>query len=120
VQIPFECFKGHIGGDDFFAGIRLKERDFYSALDNIKHIVTTFSQEVLSLYDNTDRERGYIIAKDRSGKESSFDLLSVSAVIVHVGKQSKNRSVDFIHKHFASQKKAAKLASDHINISSLL
>lgn len=119
-EFPSECFKGHIGGDDFFAGIKMKEQSFESGLEYIKLILNKFRDEVRNTYDENDCKRGYIIAKDRDGSECSFELLSASAVAVAVHSQSKHRAIDLLHKHFASQKKVAKACVEHINVSSLL
>lgn len=119
-ELPSECFKGHIGGDDFFAGLRLEERSFEEALEHIRYLLEKFSDEVRLMYDISDRERGYIMAKDREGNERSFELLSVSAVAVQMHTNSSHRAIDLIHRHFASQKKAAKSAPDYLNISSLI
>lgn len=119
-ELPAEYFQGHIGGDDFFIGLRLDEKDFEKELKHIHHILNKFSDEVQHMYDYKDRERGYIISNNREGKKSSFKLLSASAVIVHLNIKSKYRAIDLVHRHFASQKKTAKLSHDNINISSLL
>ena len=119
-DLPSECFKGHVGGDDFFAGLDLEERSFEEALKQIRHTLEKFVIEVRNMYDTHDRERGCIVSKDREGKERCFELLSASAVVVQAHKKSKYRTVNHVHKHFASQKKVAKLSPDYLNISTLL
>ena len=119
-EFPTECFKGHIGGDDFFTGLKLEERSFEEALADVTKVQKHFSEKVRMLYELGDLERGYIVAKDREGKERSFELLSVSAVAVQLHAKSRHRAIDLIHKHFASEKKTAKTAPDYLNISSLL
>jgi diguanylate cyclase (GGDEF)-like protein len=119
-EFPPECFKGHIGGDDFFTGLKLEERSFEQALADVRKVQKCFSEEVRALYEHSDLERGYIVAKDREGKERSFELLSVSAVAVQLHTRSRHRAIDLIHKHFASEKKTAKMAPEYLNISSLL
>lgn len=119
-EFPSECFKGHIGGDDFFTGIRLKNREFEDALVYIRHVMKKFREEVSHLYNKSDRERGYIIAKDRNGEERSFELLGVSAVVVKVHVKSRNRAIDLINQHFASQKKVAKGSQENMSLSTLL
>ncbi len=119
-EFPSECFKGHIGGDDFFAGIKTKEEGFEGALAYVSRVLNRFSDEVRHLYDRSDCERGYIIAKDREGIERSFELLSASAVVVKIHNKSRHRAIDLVNKYFASQKKAAKLSENNINMSTLL
>jgi len=119
-SLPKSFFKGHIGGDDFFAGVFVDDENIEDIVEKITLVVNKFKQDVLQMYDEKDREAGYIIAKDRDGNVKRFDLLSVSAAIVCVYDKSQNRSIDFINKHFASQKKIAKADIDNINISSIL
>ncbi len=119
-ELPKEFFSGHIGGDDFFTGIML---DRYSCEDiymYVKKVMDRFSDEVYSMYSKSDRERGFIMAKDRKDQEQRFELLSVSAVILQLNENSKYRSADIIHQCFATQKKSAKASLEHVNFSTLL
>ncbi len=70
-------FIGHIGGDDF---IVITEPD--SAILIAQAIIDRFDSEILSLYTPDDREKGYIVAKDRSGEEKQFGFIGISAAIV--------------------------------------
>ncbi len=119
-ELPYSSFKGHIGGDDFFSGLQLEDISFEEALRYIEDVLQKFSDNVRSMYTPDDRERGYIIAKDRENRERSFDLLGASAVVVGVHHKSNNRSVDIVHQCFASQKKVAKLAENCMNITTVL
>ena len=66
-------FIGHIGGDDFVVVTIPK------TVDNIcKRIIADFEKTAPSFYNEADRKKGYIIAKDRKGKEQKIPLLSVS------------------------------------------
>jgi hypothetical protein len=98
----------------------MRVQSFESALDHIKLILNKFRDDVRNTYDENDCKHGYIIAKDRNGKECSFELLSASAVVVAVQRKSRHRAIDLVHKHFASQKKVAKTCVEHINVSTLL
>jgi len=70
-------FIGHIGGDDF---VIVTTPD---AVDNLcKIIIDDFEKTVPSFYNETDRQKGYIIAKDRKGKEQKILLLSISIGVV--------------------------------------
>jgi diguanylate cyclase (GGDEF)-like protein len=67
------CFVGHIGGDDF-AIVCPPE----SARPVADAIVRTFDQQMPNLYDEEDRERGYIEVADRSGVISRHPFLTIS------------------------------------------
>lgn len=70
-------FIGHIGGDDFVI-VTIPAR-----ADNIcKGIIADFEKESPSFYNETDRKKGYIYAKDRKGIEQKIPLLSVSIGVV--------------------------------------
>jgi diguanylate cyclase (GGDEF)-like protein len=72
-----EDFIGHIGGDDF---VIITTPDI---VDNIcKAIIADFENASPNFYDKTDRKKGYIIARDRKGKEQKIPLLSVSIGVV--------------------------------------
>jgi hypothetical protein len=52
-------------------------------VDNIcKQIIDDFEKAVPYFYNETDRKKGFIIAKDRSGKEQKIPLLSISIGVV--------------------------------------
>jgi diguanylate cyclase (GGDEF)-like protein len=70
-------FIGHIGGDDFVIVTTP------NMVDNIcKQIIDDFEKAVPYFYNETDRKKGFIIAKDRSGKEQKIPLLSISIGVV--------------------------------------
>lgn len=70
-------FIGHIGGDDFVF-ISTPER-----IDDIcKRIIEDFEIAAPTFYNKEDRKNGYIIGKDRQGKELKVPLLSVSIGVV--------------------------------------
>jgi hypothetical protein len=47
-----------------------------------EQIIKEFDAKVPSFYSPEDRKRGYIVAKDRQGKEQKFGLLAISIGIV--------------------------------------
>ncbi len=70
-------FIGHIGGDDF---VLVTTPD---AVEKIcKKIIADFEKTAPSFYNENDRKNGYIMAKDRAGKEQKIPLLSISIGIV--------------------------------------
>ncbi len=70
-------FGGHVGGDDF---VILTEPNLAETV--AAEITRRFDEAVPSLYDDEDRERGWIEYEDRSGTKLRTGLLSVSIGIV--------------------------------------
>lgn len=71
------AFIGHIGGDDMVFII-----DNAVADKTCEHIIKEFDAKVPSFYSPEDHKRGYIISKDRQGKEQKFGLLAISIGVV--------------------------------------
>lgn len=70
-------FIGHIGGDDFVIITTP------NIVDNVcKKIIADFDSTAPSFYNEVDRKMGYIIGKDRLGKEQKIPLLSISIGVV--------------------------------------
>ncbi len=70
-------FIGHIGGDD------LVVITTPNVVDKIcEAIIADFEKASPSFYNETDRKKGYIVAKDRKGKEQKIPLLSISIGVV--------------------------------------
>jgi diguanylate cyclase (GGDEF)-like protein len=72
-----EDFVGHIGGDDY---VFLTSVDKTEMLCN--RIIEDFDKIAPSFYNQEDRQRGYIVAKDRQGHVENVPLISVSIGIV--------------------------------------
>ena len=119
-ELPKEVFKGHIGGDDFFIGIRLGTTRFEEALEMVEALVEKFEDEVKSLYNPEDRNNGYIRSKDRDGSERTFALLSMSSVVVEVCSETTSRAADLLQKHFAEQKYMAKSSLSQMSVTTML
>ncbi|MBK1724099.1 bifunctional diguanylate cyclase/phosphodiesterase [Thiocystis violacea] len=79
---PGSWFTGHIGGDDFFAGTRDTPLD--SILTRLRALLEQFRSDVQSLYDQEDRIRGYLSAKDRYGVIRDMPLMRCSAAIIEI------------------------------------
>ena len=73
------AFVGHVGGDDF---VVLAPQDDAEHLARL--IVREFDEQVPTVYDPADRERGYIVRTDRQGVERRLPFVSVSIGIVPV------------------------------------
>ncbi len=70
---PGQGFLGHVGGDDF---VVLVPAEYAVELGD--RIVEVFDAGVPNFYHEEDRQRGFILASDRSGRERKFPLLSIS------------------------------------------
>jgi len=101
-----DVFIGHVGGDDFFVGFRDYGSD--QAVDLICALVERFRNDVESFYDETSRERGYMIGRDRDGVERHLPLLTASAAILELPPDHIARSPDEIAGQIAQYKKKAK------------
>jgi GGDEF domain-containing protein len=118
--LPQEFFKAHIGGDDFFTGVKNLVEDKDKYIKDIKNIVEKFTNDVRAFYSQDDRERGYILSKDRDSNKKEFPLLSVSASILMIHENSKNRSIEKINNILSIQKKVAKDEFSHISLSCMI
>ncbi len=70
-------FVGHIGGDDFVV-ITVPSRMH----DISKEIINQFGMVMPQFYDAKDREKGYILGKNRQGVEIQFPIMTISIAIV--------------------------------------
>ena len=70
-------FVGHIGGDDF---VIITTPTYYKRICSF--IVKAFDETIPNLYDDKDRQRGFIVGENRQGKKVSFPLASISIAVV--------------------------------------
>ena len=75
-------FAGHVGGDDFFLGIR-GDRTLH-VINEMKAMATTFKRNAESFYDAEAMKNGFIVAKDRDGIQQKIPLTSVSIAIMEL------------------------------------
>ncbi|WP_373071452.1 GGDEF domain-containing protein [Sulfurimonas sp.] len=134
-------FKAHIGGDDFFVGVKSNNNitcsKAYSSecthngqkclnqsscwkIHHIENLIHKYKNDVKEFYTPGDKENGYITSKDRDGNEKKFDLLTVSASIVEINKSSTNRDKSLLDYVLSTQKKVAKQSDKHFSVCSLL
>ena len=91
-RYPKDSFIAHIGGDDFFVGLRNYE--FKKVFDLTNKVQIEFKNSVENLYSKKDKEKGLLIAKDRFNIERSFNLLSVSSAIIEINPNSNISNFD--------------------------
>lgn len=95
-------FIGHIGGDDF---VYMGKPE---SIENVcQAIIAGFDSEVVRYYNELDRERGFIVAKNRKDEEESFPLASISIALV-TNKSRQISSLAEVSKIASELKKAAK------------
>jgi diguanylate cyclase (GGDEF)-like protein len=91
-RYPKDSFIAHIGGDDFFVG--LKDHQYKEVLNLTQEVQKEFKSTAKNIYKKTDKENGFILSKDRFNMERRFDLLSVSAAIIEVNSKSNISNFD--------------------------
>lgn len=99
---PGGTFIGHVGGDDFvaiFSGDHAEEC--------LKRLCLSFHEKILPLYTEEDRNRGYIISKDRSGAVRTFPIASLSIALM-LSSVTRPSSMKEFSKLIAKAKKKAK------------
>lgn len=73
-----EDFVGHIGGDDFVIITSLDKTELIA-----KRVIKDFDSIVPNFYSESDRNNGFIVVKDRSGRITNMPLMSLSIAIVN-------------------------------------
>ncbi|MBV8168258.1 MAG: EAL domain-containing protein, partial [Alphaproteobacteria bacterium] len=101
-------FAGHIGGDDFFLGLRGLPHG--QVVEAVERQLCRFRSDAESLYDADTRAAGCIIGKDRDGNTRSFPLLGASAVVVWAPVARGTPSIEQIARLIGDNKHRAKQA----------
>ncbi|WP_298753635.1 GGDEF domain-containing protein [uncultured Arcobacter sp.] len=91
-KYPNDSFVAHIGGDDFFIGI--KNSSIEKVYDITNEALCEFKESAKNLYKEEDKQNGYIEGKDRFGEERVFKLLSCSCAIIEISSNSKKSNFD--------------------------
>lgn len=105
-------FIGHVGGDDFFIGT--KRRDTGETAQLMRDLRAEFGHQAESFYDPQHRTDGYIFARDRSGTERRFPLLSCSVAILHLPAGLSVENQDLLGRQIASLKREAKASKQGV------
>ncbi len=116
-----DSFIGHIGGDDFFLGMKNQTEE--SALALVRQIVGSFEKDVESFYDRETLKKGCIVGKDRSGKLQCFPLMTISSVVITLP-DNRDRMFSFedISNLIAVMKKRSKACESricHLNLNDI-
>ena len=99
-------FLGHVGGDDFFAGMTGWSNEELETI--FERLLDDFETDALRLYAPDDRDRGHIVGVDRAGIQRAFAFLSCSVAIIEVPAGRVFGDPAILSTHIASLKKRAK------------
>lgn len=99
-------FVGHIGGDDFFVGVR--GTAFDEACHQARKVLRKFRRDIESFYDADSRARGHIQGTDRDGQPRHFPLMTISAVALSLPPGRAPVPLDRVSEMIAEGKKAVK------------
>ncbi len=112
-------FIGHVGGDDFFLGIKNADRG--QVLKETAKLAETFKKNAESFYDSNTIECGYMAAKDRYGKQRQIPLISISTAILELP-ENVNRacSIEDAANLIALLKKEAKRSENKMASASIM
>jgi diguanylate cyclase (GGDEF)-like protein len=102
-------FLGHIGGDDFFIGVRDWTREELEEI--LERLLSDFHGDVVELYSEEERAAGKIRGHDRSGSERDFPLLRCSIGVLELPKGLLLDDIGRISVEIAAVKATAKESS---------
>ena len=111
-RYPKDSFIAHIGGDDFFVG--LKNYEFNEVFELTSKVQIEFKNSVKNLYSKEDKENGFIVAKDRFNTQRNFNLLSVSSAIIEINSNSNLDDFDSVLGKLKKDSKNSSLPISHI------
>ena len=112
-------FVGHVGGDDFFIGIKGGNRDKIES--EMRKLALTFKKNAESFYDKESIENGYILAKDREGVTTRIPLITVSAAILELpARVDRTCTIEDAGNIIAMLKKEAKNSGNGIAYASIM
>ncbi|WP_417689854.1 EAL domain-containing protein [Roseibium sp.] len=109
-------FRGHIGGDDFFAGFM--NGDQTEIATQLLSLKRAFKSDVESFYSAEHRECGYIEAADRFGSPRLFSLLDCSISMMTL-ESNVALAPDQVTAEIAELKRAAKRSDDGIAVKTI-
>ena len=78
-----DAFVGHIGGDDFVVVAELGREQAVA-----ESVIARFDAEILSVYDDIDREQGYIETLSRRGEPQRFPIVAMSIGVVTTARRT--------------------------------
>ncbi len=109
-------FVGHVGGDDFFAGITGPSVDIGSVEEHALEIVRRFTDDVRAFYGEEDRKAGFILSKSRDGRKKKYPLLCVSSALIHFSRDGTRPMIEEFSMAIAELKRKAKESPTRIAV----
>ncbi len=107
-------FIGHVGGDDFFMGIKGAATSVVKS--EMGKLARTFKKNAESFYDKKSMESGFILAKDRDGQMRQIPLMTVSVAILELPENvARDCSIEEAGNIIAQLKKKAKQSESGIS-----
>lgn len=100
-------FVGHIGGDDY---IYITHPEHFDVI--CQHMCQIFDDQVGALYNDTDRQRGYIEVLNRRQELQRFPLMTMSIGVATNERRSLSNPLQ-VSEIAAELKRAAKQRDDH-------
>lgn len=74
----YECFVAHMGGEHFVVLLKLEDYERFS-----NSLTDTFDRRVKELYTAQEIEQGFIVAKDRQGRDVRCPVMALSVGVAH-------------------------------------
>ncbi|SDU25869.1 GGDEF domain-containing protein [Desulfobacula phenolica] len=100
-------FVGHVGGDDFFLGVKHSENK--DILLEMEKLARQFKKNAESFYDRETVEQGFMVARDREDKIRQIPLMTVSIAVLELpGGVDRTCSIEAAGNMIARLKKEAK------------
>jgi EAL domain-containing protein (putative c-di-GMP-specific phosphodiesterase class I)/GGDEF domain-containing protein len=103
-HFPYTSFLGHIGGDDF---IVVAEGSYKTLELFCDDIIGEFDKQISSFFNKNDKNKGYIIGQDRHGRQTKFNLTSITLAGIY-GNLVSFETTEQLSSELAKQKKSAK------------
>jgi len=78
-------FIGHVGGDDFFLGLRITDREgVMHARRAVSSVLGDFRAAMHGFHTPQEQDQGWFLGHDRTGAERRFPLLACSVVLIEI------------------------------------
>lgn len=108
------AFLGHVGGDDFFIGLRGLPAD--DVLEMLARLTGDFRQDVATLYAPEARAAGFVRGRDRSGSAKTYPLMRCSVGVLCLPADGDAASADDLASAIAAVKADAKKSESGLSL----